>query len=145
MKKKKLRERILRIKIREIADGVALVAEHLPPSVQEFRKLGLVKDGMYKRIEFAIEDVFDICAILNTDLGLGVPGEDDDILTHLVQNEIISSGMLEKVQGMRGFRNIVVHRYGTIDDALAFQLLNENIGDFSLFTAEIEKILKRYG
>jgi len=45
--------------------------------------------------------------------------------------------------GMREFRNIVVHRYGTIDDALAFQLLNENIGDFSLFTAEIERILDR--
>jgi len=144
MKKKKLRERIIRIKVREIADGVAVVAEHLPSSVQEFRKLGLVKDGIYKRIEFAIEDVFDICAILNTDLALGVPGEDEDILTHLVQNEIISSGMLEKIQGMRGFRNIVVHRYGTIDDTLAFKLLKENIGDFSLFTAEIEKILRHY-
>lgn len=144
MNKKKLRERIIRIKIREIIEGVTLVAEHLPASLQEFRKLGLVKDGIYKRIEFAIEDVFDICAILNTDLALGVPGEDEDILTHLVQNGIISRGLLEKIQGMRGFRNIVVHRYGTIDDALAFQLLKENIGDFSLFTAEIETILKRY-
>lgn len=144
MKKKRLRERIIRIKIQEILEGVTLVEEHLPASVQEFRKLGLVKDGIYKRIEFAIEDVFDICAILNTDLALGVPGEDEDILTHLVQNEIVSSGMVEKIQGMRGFRNIVVHRYGAIDDALAFQLLKDNIGDFSLFTAEIEKLLKRY-
>jgi uncharacterized protein YutE (UPF0331/DUF86 family) len=144
MKKKKLRERIIRTKIREITDGIALVEEHLPSSVQEFQKLKLVKDGIYKRIEFAIEDVFDICAILNTDLALGVPGEDEDILNHLVGDEIISRDMLEKIQGMRGFRNIVVHRYGTIDDSLAFKLLKENIGDFSLFTAEIEKILKRY-
>jgi len=144
MKKKKLRERIIRIKVREISDGVTLVQEHLPPSVQEFRKLGLVKDGIYKRIEFAIEDVFDICAIINTDLALGVPGEDDDILNHLVQNGIISSTMQEKIQGMRGFRNIVVHRYGTIDDALAYHLLTENIGDFFLFTAEIERVLRQY-
>lgn len=112
--------------------------------MQEFRKLGLVRDGIYKRIEFAIEDVFDICAILNTDLGLGVPGEDEDILVHLVENDIITSGMLEKIKGMRGFRNIVVHRYGTINDALAFQLLKENINDFSLFTADVEKILRKY-
>lgn len=52
--------------------------------------------------------------------------------------------MQEKIHLMRGFRNIVVHRYGTIDDSLAFQLLTENIGDFSLFAAEIEKVLDRY-
>lgn len=144
MKTRKLRERIIRIKLREITEGVTLVEEHLPESAQEFRKLGLVKDGIYKRIEFAIEDVFDICAILNTDLALGIPGEDDDILTNLTHSEIIGSEMIGKIQGMRGFRNIVIHRYGAIDDALAFQLLKENIGDFSLFTADIEKILEHY-
>jgi uncharacterized protein YutE (UPF0331/DUF86 family) len=45
---------------------------------------------------------------------------------------------------MHPFRNIVVHRYGTIDDALAFQLLKENIGDFFAFNAEIESVLKKY-
>jgi uncharacterized protein YutE (UPF0331/DUF86 family) len=144
MKKKKLRERIIRIKIREITDGVTLVQEHLPKTLHEFRSLGLIKDGIYKRIEFAIEDVFDICGIINTDLDLGVPGEDEDILDHLAGNGIISNMMLEKIHAMRGFRNIVVHRYGTIDDALAFQLLKENIGDFSLFIDEIETILDRF-
>jgi uncharacterized protein YutE (UPF0331/DUF86 family) len=43
---------------------------------------------------------------------------------------------------LRGFRNIIVHRYGTIDDALAFHLLEENIGDFFLFATEIENILE---
>ncbi|MFA5269564.1 MAG: DUF86 domain-containing protein [Methanoregula sp.] len=144
MKKKKLRERIIRVKIREITDGVTLVQEHLPKTLREFRNLGLIKDGIYKRIEFAIEDVFDICAIINTDLDLGVPGEDEDILDHLAAYGIISTTMLEKIHAMRGFRNIVVHRYGTIDDDLAFQLLKENIGDFSLFIAEIETFLDRF-
>jgi len=144
MNRQRLREGMIRIKLRDITEGVTLVQEHLPDSVQEFRKLGLVRDGIYKRIEFAIEDVFDICAILNTDLGLGVPGEDEDILVHLVQDDIITSGMHDKIKGMRGFRNIVVHRYGTIDDALAFRLLKENIEDFSLFTGDVEKILERY-
>jgi len=73
---------------------------------------------------------------------LGIPGEDEDILLHLVDKGLITPDMQEKIRAMRGFRNIVVHRYGAIDDALAFRLLSENIGDFSLFTAEIEKILE---
>lgn len=83
MKQKKLREDVIHIKMREISEGVSLVLEYLPPTVQEFRNMGLVKDGIYKRIEFAVEDVFDICAIIDTDPALGMPGEDADILEHL--------------------------------------------------------------
>ena len=144
MKKRRVRETIIRIKLQEIHEGVSLVLEHLPETAEEFRMLGLIKDGIYKRIEFAIEDVFDICAILNTDLALGVPGEDEDILVHLVDKGIISPEMQEKIQGMRGFRNIVVHRYGKIDDILVFHLLKENTGDFFLFNAEIERVLEKY-
>jgi len=42
--------------------------------------MGLIKDGIYKRVEFAVENVFDICAIINTDLVLGVPSDDEDIM-----------------------------------------------------------------
>jgi uncharacterized protein YutE (UPF0331/DUF86 family) len=144
MKKKPVRETTIRIKLQEIVEGVSLVQETLPESAEEFHRLGLVKDGIYKRIEFAIENVFDICAILNADLALGVPGEDEDILLHLVDKGIINPAMLDKIHGMRGFRNIVVHRYGNIDDALAFHLLKENIMDFFLFNAEIERVLEKY-
>ena len=120
IKKKQIRETIIRIKLKEIAEGVLIVQQHLPSTAEEFRNLGLVKDGIYKKIEFAIEDVFDICAIMNTDLALGVPGEDEDILVHLVGKGIISPAMQEKIHQMRGFRNIVAHRYGTIEMILHF-------------------------
>lgn len=142
--KKHLRETVIRIKLKETADGVSVVRQHLPATAGEFRNPGLMKDGIYKRTEFAIENVFDICAIIKTDLALDVPGDDEDILMYLLDNGLISLSLQEKIHRMRGFRTIVVHRYGTIDDALAFQLLTGNIGDFSLFAAGIEKVLDRY-
>jgi len=142
MKQKSLRETIIHIKITEIVECVTLVRENLPQSAEDFMFLGLVKDGIYKRIEFAIEDIFDICAIINTDLELGVPGEDDDILDNLVNKNIISKQMQEKIHAMKGFRNIVVHRYGKIDDQLAFDLLTAQLNDFADFIDEIEKFLQ---
>jgi len=142
MKQKSLRETIIHIKITEIVECVTLVRENLPQSAEDFMFLGLVKDGIYKRIEFAIEDIFDICAIVNTDLELGVPGEDDDILDNLVNKNIISKQMQEKIHAMKGFRNIVVHRYGKIDDRLAFDLLTAHLNDFADFIDEIEKFLQ---
>jgi uncharacterized protein YutE (UPF0331/DUF86 family) len=37
---------------------------------------------MYKQLEFALENVFDICAIINADLELGIPGTDEDSIEH---------------------------------------------------------------
>jgi len=144
MKRKSLRETIIRVKITEIVDCVTLVREHMPESVEDFILLGLVKDGIYKRIEFAIEDVFDICAIINTDLELGVPGGDEDILGNLGNKDIISKQMQDKLHSMKGFRNIVVHRYGKIDDRLAFDLLVIHLDDFADFIEEIEKFLQAH-
>jgi uncharacterized protein YutE (UPF0331/DUF86 family) len=59
-----------------------VVKTHLPPDEENFRQLGLVKDGIYKKIEYAIENALDICGVLNSDLMLGVPGDDEDILVH---------------------------------------------------------------
>lgn len=137
-----MRKRIIRTKMKEIEESIRLVEEHLPESFEEFSNLGLVKDGIYKRVEFAIENVFDICAIINADLNLGIPGSDEDILENLIKNNILSMKMKEKLKMMKGFRNILVHRYGKIDDKLAFRILKENLGDFYEFMREIEEFLE---
>lgn len=137
-----MRKRIIRTKMKEIEESIRLVEEHLPESFEEFSNLGLVKDGIYKRVEFAIENVFDICAIINADLNLGIPGSDEDIVENLIKNNILSMKMKEKLKMMKGFRNILVHRYGKIDDKLAFRILKENLGDFHEFMREIEEFLE---
>lgn len=73
----RVRDVAIRIKLREMTESVDMVKEHLPDSADSFGQLGIIKDGIYKRIEYAIENVFDICAILNADLHLGVPGTDE--------------------------------------------------------------------
>lgn len=103
MKREEIRSSLIRTKIREIEEGTRLVQANLPATFAEFSGLGLVKDGIYKRMEFAVEDVYDICAVLNTDLSLGIPGEDEDIVDHLVTGGIISESLATKLRSMKGF------------------------------------------
>ena len=141
MRKGVIRSDIIRTKIKEMEESIRLVEEHLPDTFEEFSDLGLIKDGIYKRMEFAIENVFDICAIINTDLELGIPSEDEDIIANLVKNKILSGEMREKLKAMRGFRNIVVHRYGGIDDMITFEILKGNLLDFYAFIEMTEESL----
>lgn len=136
-----MRTEIIRTKIAEIKESLDLIRENLPDSLEEFSSLGLLKDGMYKRIEFCIENVFDIYAIINTDLRLGIPRSDDDILEILVRNGIIDDEMRAKLKGMKGFRNIIVHRYAGIDDRLSYEFLSEKLVDFEEFIGKIAEFI----
>ena len=140
-----VRGTVIRIKLSEMTDSIALVREHLPESVDSFAGMGLLKDGIYKRMEYAIENVFDVCAILNADLHLGLPGGDAEILENLVQHGVISSGMHAMLRRMKGFQKILLHRYGAIDDALAFMILQGNLDDFAAFRKDIEGYLGSAG
>ncbi len=145
MRKGKLRSELIRAKLAEIEGSVALVEENIPDSFEEFSKLGLVKDGIYKRMEFAIENVYDICAIINSDLKLDMPESDEGILENLEHKGILTKDMKDKVRRMKGFRNIVVHRYGKIDDQVTYSILANNINDFYQFIEQIENFLDSEG
>lgn len=142
MKKGGIRDALVYSKITEIDESLKIVKDNLPDEVEEFVTLGIVKDGIYKRLEYAIEDVFDICHVINADLSLGIPSSEEDVIENLRNRGIIDSDISDKLMAMRRFRNIVVHRYGKIDDRIAFSLLENELGDFKLFNERIRVFLK---
>jgi uncharacterized protein YutE (UPF0331/DUF86 family) len=130
IKKRTVRVELIRAKLRDIEDSIDLVHAHLPQTFDEFAGLGLVKDGIYKRTEFAIENVIDICAILNSDLHLGMPDSEESFVELLAKKGILTAEMGGMIRNMKGFRNIVVHRYGKVDDRIAYSILKNHIDDF---------------
>ena len=99
----------------------------------------MIKDGIYKRVEFCIQNVLDICAVINSDLKLGVPSSEEEVVEHLVENRILSSEMGKIVKEMKGFRNFLVHRYGKIDDEIAYENIVKGLENFYKFIYEIRE------
>ena len=126
-----MRKEIILSKISKIEESIPLIEENIPEDFEEFENLGLLKDGIYKRIQYMIENILDICAIINSDLQFIPPGEEDDIINNLVKKEILSQSMGNKIKEFKEFRDIIVHRYGKIDDKLSFELIHENLSDFN--------------
>lgn len=142
MKKSGIRDALVYSKITEIEESIDMVNKNLPDQIEEFVTLGIVKDGIYKRLEYAIENVFDICHVINADLSLGIPSSEEDVIQNLRNRGIIDSDISDKLMDMRRFRNIVVHRYGKIDDKIAFSLLKDELDDFERFNERIRTFLK---
>ncbi|MCK5108771.1 MAG: hypothetical protein KAR25_03685 [Methanosarcinales archaeon] len=79
-----MRTSLIRTKVKEIEESRQVIEEHLPEDIEDFLSLGIIKDRIYKRLEFCIENVFDISAVLNADYNLGIPGSDEDIVDNLI-------------------------------------------------------------
>ena len=50
-----MRKDIIKNKIIEIQESLVLIRNNIPDSFNKFQHLGLIKDGIYKRLEFSIE------------------------------------------------------------------------------------------
>jgi len=137
-----MRTDMIQIKIKEIEENLQIIKDNLPETFDEFSKLGLIKDGIYKRIESSIENIIDICAIINTDLDLAIPESDESILDNLNKKGIISNKMTDILKNMKGFRNILVHRYAHTDDKIAYGVIKENLDDFYKFITVIEGFIE---
>jgi uncharacterized protein YutE (UPF0331/DUF86 family) len=137
-----LRTNVILTKLKIIEENIDLIKANLPEKLSEFKALGLVKDGIYKRIEASIQEVISICSIINTDLKLGIPSNREEIINALSNNNILSKEITQKINEMKGFRNFLVHRYGTIDDEIAFNDIKNGISDFRIFKIEILNFLK---
>jgi len=137
-----MRVELIRSKMEEILESLRLIEENLPDNFEDFESLGIVKDGIYKRAEFAIQNVIDICAVINSDLRLTMPEREEDVFEGLMRAGIIPEEMAHKLRLMKGFRNILVHRYGRINDRLAFEFLHNHLEDIYEFVELIEGLLE---
>ena len=138
-----MRVNIIKTKLKIVEENILLVKENLPEKIEDFINLGLIKDGIYKRIEASIQEILSICSIINTDLKLGVPPNRDEILKTLIDNNIISEKMGQIAKELKGFRNFLVYRYGKIQDEIAFENIKKGLLDFKFFNDEILQFLKR--
>ena len=76
-----------------------------------------------------------------SELNLGVPNSLDDILTGM--EKVLPKSTVVLVKEMKGLRNILIHRYGEIDDTIVFVQISEHLEDFEKVMDGISKFLQK--
>jgi len=129
------KERIL-VKIDRLDRYLHELQDIMPENYETYQKIEK-KRACERLLQVSIESVLDICAQIVIELRLGLPSEEDDIFEKLEQAKIITPVTKETLKRMKGFRNILVHEYGHIDDRLVYDVLKNNIDDFDAVRKEI--------
>jgi uncharacterized protein YutE (UPF0331/DUF86 family) len=91
------------------------------------------KSFVERYLHLAIEEVMDIANHLVSFYKWREPTGYRDLFLILKEHGIISEKYLPTFQSMASFRNMLVHRYETIDDELVFGIFKKRLDDFELF------------
>ena len=134
------KERILS-KIGEMDNYLDELEGIIPKNFDEYKNSIKEKRACERLLQILMESVMDICNLVVSGLKLGLPSDEDDIFKKLESKKIISGKTAEILKNMKGFRNILVHKYGILKDELVFEMLSEKLDDFEKFKKEILKIV----
>jgi uncharacterized protein YutE (UPF0331/DUF86 family) len=101
------------------------------------------KRASERLLQISIETVLTICQLIVSGLRLGLPAEENDIFDKLAREGVVTPELATTLKAMKGFRNVLVHEYGDVDDGLVFDFLTTRLGDFARFRREILASLDR--
>jgi uncharacterized protein YutE (UPF0331/DUF86 family) len=115
--------------------------EYLPAAVDEYLGSGMRRRACERAFQLASENLLDICNMIISDEGLGIPIDSKDSIRKLNQYDVIPESLASRLEELTGFRNLLVHHYGRVDDSIAYRCLRNESGDFYEFLEEIEKFI----
>ncbi|ASJ07654.1 hypothetical protein A3L08_05535 [Thermococcus pacificus] len=96
----------------------------MPPSLEEFKSLGLAKDGIYKRLEFAIGLVLEGLAERAKEHGV-IAISYGDVVASLREKGLIPEDVAEKATFLAQLREVLIYDYDLVNDEIAFRDMEE--------------------
>ena len=103
--------------------------------------------GSYKNVQSAkyslleiIECCIDIASHIIAVRGMGRAEEYRELFCLLGEHNVIEKALAERLGDMAGFRNLLVHRYGDVDNETVLAMIESELGD----VVEFERAVMRF-
>lgn len=112
-------------------------------SFQEYRENARLKRAVERALQIAIEACLDIGRRLIALEGFRHPQDHKDVFQVLHEEGVVSENLLPALIEMARFRNILVHEYVRVDDAIVYSILKKRLGDFDAYAETILNHLQR--
>jgi len=129
-------------KINEMESYLEELSGHIPTSSEDYMNDRDTRRICERLLQITVECTIDIASVIAKGLKLGPPADEEAIFEKLKREKVISKKMADTLLRMKGFRNILVRRYGEVDDKKVFNFLKDNIKDFAAFKKEVLAFLK---
>jgi uncharacterized protein YutE (UPF0331/DUF86 family) len=134
---------VVRRKLLEIGDATGHLRSWLPVTIDQLETDQQLRWAVERGLQLAAEALFDVGAHLLAAEFQEVVDEYRQIPRRLLARGVLSSATADRLKGLAGFRNILVHEYADIDLQRVHAVL-ARLGDFDAFVAEVEHWLQTH-
>jgi len=97
----------------------------------------------YQALKFSLFEMIEACIDIANHIisseRLGRAESYADMFKVLGESEIISKDLAEKLSLMARFRNLLIHRYGTLDSNRIVEIVRDHLTDIEMFMEEIRR------
>lgn len=131
----------IELKLEELMKYIYELQEMMPSDEEYYTNL-VRRRACEKTIEIAIDSLIDIASMIVASERFGLPIDEGNIIDLIAEHSVIDKELGEKIKDMKGFRNILVHRYGHVDDEIVYRILLTGLSDFYDFEKQVDRYLK---
>jgi uncharacterized protein YutE (UPF0331/DUF86 family) len=124
--------------IQRLISQVESIEEFVSPDRKDVRNLSV------HHLRIALESVLDISRHIIAVKGFGIADlETENIIDILGKNGVIPYQFSQKIRGMAGMRNAIVHVYWNLDYGTIFQTVKNRLADFEDFPRYIMEYVEK--
>ncbi|MDO9533797.1 MAG: DUF86 domain-containing protein [Bacillota bacterium] len=105
----------------------------------EYKDNKVIRRYTERTLQIAIEACLDLANHIISYEGFREPVDYKDSFQVLLENEIISANLADRLKRMAQFRNVVVHDYIKINPEIVYAIVHKNIPDIVAFAQNIEE------
>jgi len=114
-------------------------------NLEEFKRNVITKRFIERQLELCVEQMIDVCKHLVAGLDLPEPETYAGCFDILAKADVVPERNLAVFKSMARFRNLLIHGYDDVDDAVTYGIFTGRLGDFTAFAAAIREYLARVG
>lgn len=126
-----------------------MLAEHMSDlkalqkiTFDEYESNKILRGYVERTLQVCVQICLDIGGHLIAELGFRHPQDNKDVFVVLQEEGIVPEAFLPNLLNMAGFRNIVVHDYARIDNAIVYGILKRHLDDFDRFARLVTNFLE---
>jgi uncharacterized protein YutE (UPF0331/DUF86 family) len=94
------------------------------------------------RLRRALEAIFDLGRHLLVKSGAGVPSDYRSVIIMLSESSILPEDYANKITGMAGYRNRLIHDYNKVTPEELYNILQTRLNDLELFCRHVVDYLQ---
>ncbi|MBK9385984.1 MAG: DUF86 domain-containing protein [Planctomycetes bacterium] len=121
----------------DIRDGVARIREVLPATVEELRADRTRREVVVLNLFVALQECLSVATHWLADDARRMPVGYRGAFERLGELGVLSPELAQRLASAMGLRNLIAHRYGTLDVERLYEVASRHLNDLELFCSAV--------